>query len=411
MTGSREPGSRTSARAGDASIAEDSTAEIRMTPPEMRRPRGWRVMSGGPTRRVRPAQTERVSDHPSRVGTVSEQQHRNKSGFETRAIHAGYEPDPMTGSVIPPIYATSTYKQDGVGGLRGGYEYSRSANPTRTALEGNIAALEEGERGFAFASGLAAEDTLIRATCRPSDHAVIPDDAYGGTFRLFDKVEQVWGLEHSPVPVSDVDAVRDAILPGSDEAGLGRDPDQPAAQHRRHRGPGRRRPRGRSAARRGQHVRVAVPPAAAGARRRRGAALHHEVLRRPLRRHRRRDRGPRPRAGREADVPPERHGRRGRALRLLAGAARAEDPRHPDGPALRQRRADRRLPERPPAGHPGALPGPARPPRPQDRGAADEALRRHGVLPRRRRREAGARRSATTPRCSPSASRSAASSR
>ena len=79
------------------------------------------------------------------------QEHADKSGFETRAIHAGYEPDPTTGVVIPPIYATSTYKQDGVGGLRGGYEYSRSANPTRTALEGNIAALEEGERGFAFA--------------------------------------------------------------------------------------------------------------------------------------------------------------------------------------------------------------------------------------------------------------------
>jgi cystathionine gamma-synthase len=142
------------------------------------------------------------------------QKHANKSGFETRAIHAGYEPDPMTGAVIPPIHVTTTYKQDGVGGLRGGYEYSRSANPTRTALEGNIAALEEGERGFAFASGLAAEDTLIRATCRPGDHAVIPDDAYGGTFRLFDKVEQVWGLEHSPAPVSDVDAVRAAIRPG-----------------------------------------------------------------------------------------------------------------------------------------------------------------------------------------------------
>ncbi len=141
--------------------------------------------------------------------------HRSKAGFETRAIHAGYEPDAMTGSVIPPIYATSTYKQDGVGGLRGGYEYSRSANPTRTALEGNIAALEEGERGFAFASGLAAEDTLIRALCRPGDHAVIPDDAYGGTHRLFDKVERSWGLDHSSAPVSDVDAVRAAIRPGS----------------------------------------------------------------------------------------------------------------------------------------------------------------------------------------------------
>src|SRR4051812_47978594 len=150
---------------------------------------------------------------------MSEQQHRstqsNKGGgFETRAIHAGYEPDAATGAVIPPIYATSTYKQDGVGGLRGGYEYSRSANPTRTALEGNIAALEEGERGFAFASGLAAEDTLVRALCRPGDHVVIPDDAYGGTYRLFDKVEQVWGLAHSPAPVSDAEAVAAAVRPG-----------------------------------------------------------------------------------------------------------------------------------------------------------------------------------------------------
>ena len=90
---------------------------------------------------------------------VSERIDKSKLGFSSRAIHAGYEPDPTTGAVIPPIFATSTYKQDGVGGLRGGYEYSRSANPTRTALEGNIAALEEGERGFAFASGLAAEHT------------------------------------------------------------------------------------------------------------------------------------------------------------------------------------------------------------------------------------------------------------
>jgi cystathionine gamma-synthase len=143
------------------------------------------------------------------------QEQTNKAGFETRAIHAGYEPDEMTGAVIPPIYATSTYKQDGVGGLRGGYEYSRSANPTRTALEGVLAALEQGERGFAFASGLAAEDTLLRTVCAPGDHVVIPDDAYGGTFRLFDKVQARWGLEHSPAAVSDVDSVRAAIRPGS----------------------------------------------------------------------------------------------------------------------------------------------------------------------------------------------------
>ena len=143
------------------------------------------------------------------------QEHRHKSGFDTRAIHAGYEPDPTTGAVIPPIYATSTYKQDGVGGLRGGYEYSRSANPTRTALEGALAALEEGERGFAFASGLAAEDTILRALTRPGDHCVIPDDAYGGTFRLFDKVQRVWGLDHTAVAVCDLDAVRAAVRPGT----------------------------------------------------------------------------------------------------------------------------------------------------------------------------------------------------
>ncbi len=80
-----------------------------------------------------------------------------EQGFATRAIHAGQEPDPTTGAVVPPIYAVSTYKQDGVGGLRGGYEYSRSANPTRTALEECLAALEGGSRGMAFASGLAAD--------------------------------------------------------------------------------------------------------------------------------------------------------------------------------------------------------------------------------------------------------------
>jgi cystathionine gamma-synthase len=145
---------------------------------------------------------------------VSEQKRESKTGFETRAIHAGYEPDAMTGAVIPPIYATSTYKQDGVGGMRGGYEYSRSANPTRTALEGNIAALEEGERGFAFASGLAAEHTLLKALCRPGDHVVVPNDAYGGTYRLFAKVEEPWGLGHTSAPMDDLDAIRAAIRPG-----------------------------------------------------------------------------------------------------------------------------------------------------------------------------------------------------
>jgi cystathionine gamma-synthase len=134
--------------------------------------------------------------------------------FETRAIHAGQEPDPTTGAVVPPIYQTSTYKQDGVGGLRGGYEYSRSANPTRTSLEECLASLEGGRRGLAFASGLAAEDTLIRTLSGPGDHVVIPGDAYGGTYRLFAKVQERWGLDFTPSGGHDVDAFRAALQPG-----------------------------------------------------------------------------------------------------------------------------------------------------------------------------------------------------
>ncbi|MGX6743270.1 cystathionine gamma-synthase [Streptomyces xantholiticus] len=131
--------------------------------------------------------------------------------FETRAIHAGNTADPQTGAVVPPIYQVSTYKQDGVGGLRGGYEYSRSANPTRTALEENLAAIEGGRRGLAFASGLAAEDCLLRTLLRPGDHVVIPNDAYGGTFRLFAKVVERWGVDFSVANTSDPAAVRGSV--------------------------------------------------------------------------------------------------------------------------------------------------------------------------------------------------------
>ncbi|MFI9387770.1 cystathionine gamma-synthase [Kutzneria sp. NPDC052558] len=137
-----------------------------------------------------------------------------RHGFETRAIHAGQEPDPHTGSVIVPIYQTSTFAQDGVGGLRaGGFEYSRTANPTRTALEECLASLEGGRHALAFASGMAASDIALRTLVRPGDHVVIPDDAYGGTFRLVDKVLSQWGVEHTPVHLSDVDAVRAAVRP------------------------------------------------------------------------------------------------------------------------------------------------------------------------------------------------------
>ncbi|WP_156723293.1 cystathionine gamma-synthase [Streptomyces apocyni] len=131
--------------------------------------------------------------------------------FETLAIHSGNTADPLTGAVVPPIYQVSTYKQDGVGGLRGGYEYSRSANPTRTALEENLAALEGGRRGLAFASGLAAEDCLLRTLLTPGDHVVIPNDAYGGTFRLFAKVVSRWGIDFSVADTSDPASVRAAL--------------------------------------------------------------------------------------------------------------------------------------------------------------------------------------------------------
>ncbi len=136
-------------------------------------------------------------------------------GFATRAIHAGQEADTATGAVVTPIYQVSTYKQDGIGGFRGGYEYSRSANPTRAALEGCLAALEGGGRGFAFASGLAGQDAVARSVLTPGDHVVVPSDAYGGTYRYFNKVAKPQGIEHTIAPLSDVDAVRSAIRPGT----------------------------------------------------------------------------------------------------------------------------------------------------------------------------------------------------
>jgi len=135
------------------------------------------------------------------------------AGFATRAIHAGQEPDPLTGAVVVPIYQTSTFAQDVVGQTRAGYDYSRAGNPTRTALEQAMASLEGGRAGFAFASGMAAADTYIRAVLRPGDHLILPDDAYGGTFRLVDKICVPWGLTYTTVPLGDLDAVRAAIRP------------------------------------------------------------------------------------------------------------------------------------------------------------------------------------------------------
>ena len=115
-------------------------------------------------------------------------------GFATTAIHAGNEPDPATGSVSVPIYQTSTYAQDGLGRPRQGLEYARTQNPTRSAVEKNIAALEGARFGYAFASGMAAIDAVLRLV-KSGDHVVVSDNTYGGTFRLFSRVLANYGIE------------------------------------------------------------------------------------------------------------------------------------------------------------------------------------------------------------------------
>ncbi|MEN2739734.1 cystathionine gamma-synthase [Microbacterium sp. X-17] len=132
-------------------------------------------------------------------------------GFATRAIHVGQEFDPTTGAIIPPIYQTSTFVQDGVGGLRGGYEYGRAGNPTRTSLESLLASLEGGVSALSFASGLAAEDALLRAVLRPGDHVVLGNDVYGGTHRLINRIHGAWDVRNTTVDLGDLDAVRAAL--------------------------------------------------------------------------------------------------------------------------------------------------------------------------------------------------------
>jgi cystathionine gamma-synthase len=132
-------------------------------------------------------------------------------GFSTRAIHEGQEFDPTTGAIIPPIYQTSTFVQDGIGGLRGGYEYGRAGNPTRTSLETLLASLEGGVSALSFASGLAAEDALLRAALRPGEHIVLGNDVYGGTHRLIERIHGAWGLRNTTVDLADLDAVREAL--------------------------------------------------------------------------------------------------------------------------------------------------------------------------------------------------------
>src|SRR5512135_2166890 len=131
--------------------------------------------------------------------------------FDTLAIHAGQRPDPTTGAIMTPVYLTSTYVQDGPG-VHKGYEYSRTQNPTRDALQGCLAALEGARHALAFASGLAATDALLHLL-DAGDHVLTSDDVYGGTFRLFDKVFRRAGLGFTAVDMTDLGAVERALRP------------------------------------------------------------------------------------------------------------------------------------------------------------------------------------------------------
>src|SRR5690606_6510894 len=133
--------------------------------------------------------------------------------FATRAIHAGQSADPRTGAIIPPIYQASTHVQDGIGGFREGFEYNRAGNPTRSSLETQLAALERGTAALSFASGLAAEDALLRGILSPGDHVLLGNDVYGGTYRLLTSVFAKWGVQTTTVELGDADAVRAALRP------------------------------------------------------------------------------------------------------------------------------------------------------------------------------------------------------
>ncbi|WP_460633806.1 cystathionine gamma-synthase [Leifsonia lichenia] len=147
----------------------------------------------------------------SSTSSASRKSSRQNMKFATQAIHVGQEFDQTTGAIIPPIYQTSTFVQDGVGGLRGGYEYSRGGNPTRTSLETLLAALEGGTSALSFASGLAAEDALLRAVLQPGDHVVLGNDVYGGTHRLINRIHGAWEIRNTTVDLTDLDAVRTAL--------------------------------------------------------------------------------------------------------------------------------------------------------------------------------------------------------
>ncbi len=266
---------------------------------------------------------------------------REDARFSTICIHAGQQPDPSTGAIITPIYQTSTYVQDGLGRHKG-YEYARTQNPTRAALEANIAAIEKGKAAFAFASGMAAEGAVM-TLLQSGDHVVVTDNTYGGTYRLFEHVLRKYQLDFTYVDTSKLERDR-AGDPAGDEAAVSRVADQPDAAADR---PARRvRDRARARRRRGggQHVCQPLRAAADRVRRRPGGPQHDQVPERPQRQRRRRRRRRQGRAHRVAAVRAERRGRHPRPDGRVAGAARHQDAADPHGAAQRERAGAGRVP-------------------------------------------------------------------
>ena len=265
-------------------------------------------------------------------------------GFGTRAVHGAGSPDPATGAVVPPISLATTFRQEAVG-KHAGYEYARSGNPTRTALETHLAALESASHGFAFASGLAAEDALLRLLA-PGDHVLLPNDAYGGTIRLALQVHAPAGLAVDTVDLTDLAAVREAWTPATRMVWI-ETPSNPwlrivdiealsgiAHEHGAVVG-------GR------QHLRHPGPAAPAGPGGRRRGALHHQVPRWSQRCGRRLRRDRRRRARRADRLPPERRRRRPWSARLLPRPPRRPNAAAAHGPPQRQRHDHRRAPRGP----------------------------------------------------------------
>ena len=266
---------------------------------------------------------------------------KKKHHLATRVIHAGQSPDPSTGAVMTPIYATSTYAQESPGRHKG-YDYARSINPTRSAYERCVADLESGTRGWAFASGLAAMSTALE-TIDSGSHVVVSDDLYGGTYRLFEKVRRrSANLDFTFIDMTD--AVENRERDQTEHAhGLGGNPEQSAAQADRSRS-GRE---DRAEAQRDlcfrQHLRQPVDPAADRARFRHGDSFRDEISQRPFR-HGRRRRGRGGKQGaRGSDAILAKLGRRDRGtVRQLPRHARVEDARLADGAPLRERARARR---------------------------------------------------------------------